>query len=106
MIFVSLNVICGFVLGSIKTSFRSFTTKVNSRSYSSKESIYNYDNILALALLESMRAINVTRVNDDIATFEWENIPIVTQVRSISIYTGISGPHDQARPRTTEHDGA
>ena len=44
-----------------------------------KEMNFDYDKILAANILESMRAVNVTKVVDDIATFTWENIPIVSQ---------------------------
>ena len=72
--FVNFNVILGFVFGALKTSFRCrymriFQTEMN----------FDYDKILAANILESMRAVNVTKVVDDIATFTWENIPIVSQ---------------------------
>ena len=73
-VFVNFNVILGFVFGALKTSFqcrymRIFQMKMN----------FDYDSILAANILESMRAVNVTKVVDDIATFTWQNIPIVSQ---------------------------
>ena len=73
-VFVNFNVILGFVFGALKTSFRCrymriFQIKMN----------FDYDSILAANILESMRAVNVTKVVYDIATFTWQNIPIVSQ---------------------------
>ena len=73
-VFVNFNVIIGFVFGALKTSFRCRYMR-----FFKKEMNFDYDRILAANILESMRAVNVTKVVDDIATFTWENIPVVSQ---------------------------
>ena len=45
-----------------------------------KKLVYDYDNILAMNILESMRAVNVSKITNDIATFTWNDIPICSQV--------------------------
>ena len=73
-VFVNFNVILGFAFGALKTSFRCRYMRIFQM-----EMHFDYDRILAANILESMRAVNVTKVVDDIATFTWENIPIVSQ---------------------------
>ena len=73
-VFVNFNVILGFVFGALKTSFR-----IRYMRFFKKKMNFDYDRILAANILESMRAVNVTKVVDDIATFTWQNIPIVSQ---------------------------
>ena len=74
-VFVNLNVILGFIFGALKTAFRSRYMHIFK-----KKMIFDYDKILAVNILESMRAVNVTKVVDHIATFTWQNIPVVSQV--------------------------
>ena len=74
-VFVNLNVILGFIFGALKTAFRSRYMHIFK-----KKMIFDYDKILAINILESMRAVNVTKVVDHIATFTWQNIPVVSQV--------------------------
>lgn len=46
---------------------------------------FDYNKILASNILESMRAVNLTKIQNDIATFTWMNIPIVSQDAKIEM---------------------
>ena len=46
---------------------------------------FDYSKILASNILESMRAMNVTKVKNDVATFTWINIPVVSQDAKIEM---------------------
>ena len=74
VIFIGFNVIMGFAFGALKTFIRSYFLKIFN-----KKTIYDYDRILASNILESMRAINVTKIVENIAYFKWQNIPVVSQ---------------------------
>ena len=73
-VFVNINVILGFIFGALKTACR-----CRYMQFLQKRMNFDYDEILAANILESMRAVNVTKVVNDIASFRWENIPIVSQ---------------------------
>ena len=62
-------------MGTVKTYVRDRYMKIFN-----KKLVYDYDNILAMNILESMRAVNVSKITNDIATFTWNNIPICSQV--------------------------
>ena len=74
VIFIGFNVIIGFAFGALKTFTRTHFLKIFN-----KKTIYDYDKILASNILESMRAINVTKIVENIAYFKWQNIPVVSQ---------------------------
>ena len=50
-----------------------------------KKMKFDYNKILASNILESMRAMNVTKIKNDIATFTWINIPVVSQDAKIEM---------------------
>ena len=74
VIFIGFNVIVGFAFGALKTFTRTHFLKIFN-----KKTIYEYDEILASNILESMRAINVTKIMENIGYFKWQNIPVISQ---------------------------
>ena len=78
--FVNINVILGFLFGTFKTYFRCLYIHISKKNMN-----FDYDKILAVNILESMRAVNVKKVEDNIASFKWQNIPIVSQEEKIEI---------------------
>ena len=78
--FVNINVILGFLFGTFKTYFQCRYIHLFKKNMN-----FDYDKILAVNILESMRAVNVKKVEDDIAIFKWQNIPIVSQEEKIEI---------------------
>ena len=73
VIFIGFKVILGFAFDALKTFIRSRFPKIFN-----KKMIYDYDEILASNILESMRAINVTKIVENIAYFKWQNITVVS----------------------------
>ena len=68
--------IFGFVFGALKTYVGCKYRKILKQKV-----VFDYDHILAMNILESMRAVNVTKIDNNIATFTWQDIPIVSQER-------------------------
>ena len=50
-----------------------------------KKLSFNYNKLLASNILESMRVVNLSKIENDIATFTWINIPIVSQDAKIEM---------------------
>ena len=50
-----------------------------------KKLSFNYNKLLASNILESMRVVNLSKIKNDIATFTWINIPIVSQDAKIEM---------------------
>ena len=77
VVFIGINVILGFVYGALKTFVRCQYIKILNN-----KTVFDYDQILAMNILESFRALNVTQVEQNIAIFVWNDIPIVSQERT------------------------
>ena len=72
--------IFGFVFGALKTYIRCLYMH-----FLNKKMSFNYNKLLASNILESMRVVNLSKIENDIATFTWINIPIVSQDAKIEI---------------------
>ena len=80
VVFVGFNVIFGFVFGALKTYIRCLYMHFLNRKLG-----FNYNKLLASNILESMRVVNLSKIENDIATFTWINIPIVSQDAKIEM---------------------
>ena len=67
-------------MGSLRTYIRCLHNQ-----FLNKKLDFDYSKILASNILESMRAVNLTKIQNDIATFTWRNIPIVSQDAKIEM---------------------